>query len=256
VNTAAGSVREIDVVLRRLDEIIAWAIEEESRAGYFAAMYRKVTAAVRQGIIDGQFLDGARMARFDRIFAERYIDAFEASLDDRPLSSAWRVAFEATDQRRLLILQHLLIGMNAHINLDLGIAAAAVRPAAHEAQASFRSDFDTINDVLAGLVDDFESAVGDLSPWIGLLERLGGRTDDELVKFSIEIARENAWDLVVELTDDASPSKRQHTIAHHDEVTAALGEAIRKPGRLLELALLPIRARETARVGDVIRHLG
>ncbi|MGH9277097.1 MAG: DUF5995 family protein, partial [Acidimicrobiales bacterium] len=39
----------IDEVLVALDAIVARSVEKASRIGYFAAMYRKVTAKVKEG---------------------------------------------------------------------------------------------------------------------------------------------------------------------------------------------------------------
>ena len=50
-----------------------------------------------------------------------------------------------------------MIGMNAHINLDLGIAAATVAPTPAELEA-LHADFNRINDVLARLVRIVEDA--------------------------------------------------------------------------------------------------
>ena len=59
-----------------------------------------------------------------------------------PPSRSWMVAFQGCDDADLLILQQLLSGMNAHINLDLGVAAAQVSPGAQlpSAQGGFRPD--------------------------------------------------------------------------------------------------------------------
>jgi len=51
------SVAEIDLVVERLDVVINETIRSGSRAGYFAAMYRKVTLAVRDAIIAGRFAE-------------------------------------------------------------------------------------------------------------------------------------------------------------------------------------------------------
>ena len=67
-----GSERRLDTiddVLAALDGIIASAIEERSRVGYFAAVYRKVTAKIAEGIATGLFDDGERMVRLDITFA-------------------------------------------------------------------------------------------------------------------------------------------------------------------------------------------
>lgn len=249
---AAGDLTDIDRVIARLDEIINWAIEEPNRIGYFAAMYRKVTVAVRDAIIAGEFDDGTRMARFDRIFAERFIDAFDTWRAGHQPSESWSVAFDATRSRRLLIVQQLLLGMNAHINLDLGIAAAAVAPGTEI--ESLKGDFDQINTVLARLVDGFEADVGALSPWIGWLDRIGGRTEEHVVRFSIDVARDEAWDLARQLAPLA-PVDQAKPIAHHDRTTALLGHVIRRPGLLLPIGLLAIRARESNDIAAVIDQL-
>ncbi len=87
-----------------------------------------VTLEVKEGIQASFSDDGPRMERLDVEFADRYLDAFYAYRDGRPLTKSWQVTFEAAENKNLLILQHLLLGMNAHINLDLGIATAKISP--------------------------------------------------------------------------------------------------------------------------------
>ncbi len=55
----------IDEVIVYLDEIINDARQKFSRRGYFAALYRRVTAAVKIRIAQKQFEDGARIEAFD-----------------------------------------------------------------------------------------------------------------------------------------------------------------------------------------------
>ena len=66
----------IDEVVERLTEIVEWSRAANSRLGYFAALYRKVTVKVHEGIADGFFDEGDRMERLDVIFANRYLEAF------------------------------------------------------------------------------------------------------------------------------------------------------------------------------------
>lgn len=251
-DASAGELNDIDHVIARLDEIVDWAIREPNRIGYFAAMYRKVTVAVRDAIVAGEFDDGPRMARFDRIFAERFIDAFDTWRAGRQPTESWAVAFDSVERRRLLIVQHLLLGMNAHINLDLGIAAANVAPG--DQITSLQGDFDRINSVLAGLVDGFEADVGALSPWIGWLDRIGGRAEEHVVRFSIDVARDEAWRFAGELAPLA-PIDQAKAIARVDRTTAHLGRVIRRPGLFLPLGLLLIRSRESNDIAEVINHL-
>src|SRR5688572_30447251 len=129
IQPSSGSFRPaetIDEVLTHLDVIVAQASQERGRAGYFAALYRGVTARVRDGINRGDFEDGERMARLDVAFANRYLEALHRFRAGEPTSKCWQIAFTSAARWRPIVLQHLLLGMNAHINLDLGVSAAAV----------------------------------------------------------------------------------------------------------------------------------
>jgi hypothetical protein len=110
---------------------------------------------------------------------------------------SWELALQATAASRPIMLQHLLVGINAHINLDLGIAAAETAPG--HALAGLRRDFDRINEIIASLITRVEHHIAEVSPWIGLLDRIGGRHDEVIVRFSIEVARTEAWRFAVEL---------------------------------------------------------
>jgi len=99
----------IDEVVDRLSAIVQWASESNSRTGYFAALYRKVTLSVREGIHKGLFEDPVRMARFDVVFANRYLDAFDAFRAGNPTSSCWKLAFQSTADYWPIVLQTFLL---------------------------------------------------------------------------------------------------------------------------------------------------
>src|SRR4051812_44715521 len=117
----------IEEVITILDGIIAEQRELRSPLAFFPALYRGVTLRIRAGILDGTFADGDRMNRFDTTFANRYFAAFDAFRSGATPSRAWQVCF-CVEKRRAgtMILQHLLLGMNAHINFDLPIAAVEI----------------------------------------------------------------------------------------------------------------------------------
>ncbi len=70
--------KTIDEVIQQLEKIVGWARDNQGRLGYFAALYRKVTVKVKEGIADGFFKDAMRMERLDVIFANRYLEALRA----------------------------------------------------------------------------------------------------------------------------------------------------------------------------------
>ncbi len=241
-------VDTIDEVLAALDTVVTQAVEDSSRVGYFAAIYRRVTAKVAEGIATGFFDDGLRMQRLGVAFANRYLSALRRHERGGTPSTAWELALSATTASRPLILQHVLVGMNAHVNLDLGIAAAQTEPGG--ALPGLRRDFDRINEILASLLSGIENDIAEVSPWIGMLDRMGGRHDEEIVRFSIELARTDAWRFAVEL----APLVRDHwpgPIGARDARVAHLAKRILNPG-WLSTGLLLIRARES---NDVARNI-
>lgn len=242
----------IDQVLDQLDEIVQTLRARSSRLGYFPALYRKVTARVKDAILAGRFEDGPRMERMDVVFANRYIDAFHSWSAGRPATGAWRAAFEAEDRWSPIILQHLLAGMNAHINLDLGIAAAEA--AAGTAIQDMAADFREINSLLFEMIEEVENELASVSPWIGLLDTLGGRTEDAVVEFSIARARALAWNTALELApmDDGARAAR---IVDLDNFVETLGRLVLSPPPLMRARLMVIRARESSDARQVIDAL-
>ena len=239
----------VDDVIVALDAVIGRAREARSPLGYFAAMYRSVTAKVGEGIAAGFFDDGPRMENLAVGFAARYLHALGSFEAGRRPTRSWDVAFRAAENRRTILLQHLLAGVNAHINLDLGIAAAEAAPG--PALPSLRRDFDRINEILALGLERVQRAVATVSPCLGLLDRTGGRHDDEVIRFSIDKARAGAWRFATEL----APLDRDSwtgAIGARDARVASVARAVLSPGFPLSVALVVVRACES---GDVRRNI-
>ncbi len=243
----------IDEVIQALTQILATCEAGRSRLGYFPALYRRVTERVKAGIGEGRFEDGARMERLDVTFANRYLQAWDHWCAGGEMSACWRVAFDAGKRWRPVILQHLLAGMNAHINFDLAIAAAVTCPG--DAIAGLENDFNAINQLLAELVQPVEDELAEVSPWIGLVETFGGHCEGTVVNFNIQAARCLAWEQALRLAalqGDGQEVARTLTMRGMDTVVACMGELIVRPGPMLQTGLLLVRARET---GDPLRAI-
>ena len=252
VTGAGGLPGTVDEVLAALDDVVAGALADGDRVGYFAAIYRKVTAKVKEGIEAGFFDDGPRMERLDVTFADRYLDALRAVRSGGRPTRSWQFAFDMARSARPVILQHLIVGINAHINLDLGIAAAETAPGAD--LPGLRGDFDRINEILAVLIGQVQAEIDAVSPAIHVLNWLGARNDEEVLRFSLEVARAEAWRFATEL----APLDRATwggPIGVKDARTAMLARVVRDPGPVLCGGLLVIRAVECNDVRRVIRTL-
>ncbi len=94
---------------------------------FFHATYLRTTEAVADEIGRGGFADGDWVRRWDLAFANLYLDALDADRQGRSIPQPWRVAFDAARERPdLPPLQHVLLGLNAHINFDLPQSLIAV----------------------------------------------------------------------------------------------------------------------------------
>jgi hypothetical protein len=246
------AVETIDDVIRALDAIIDRAWDEKSRLGYFPALYRRVTQSVKDGIAKNQFDNGPLMERLDVNFAGRYLEAYEQFRSGQQPTNSWQIALRAAAWWRPLVVQHLVAGINAHINLDLGVAAAATAPG--DKLPSLQKDFNQINDVLAGLVGTVEKEVAAVSPLIGWLEKFSLKTDTLIINFSLDKAREFAWDHAVKMAA-LSPVELQEAIQKLDGEVAELARLVVSPPWWIKIELIPIRLRESSDAREVLEVL-
>ena len=179
----------IEEILQELDRIMADAVQCNNYLCIFGYVYWRTTQRIQQGIQEGVFEDNARMEQFDIAFAKRYIDAYWQYKNAETPTQSWFTCFDAKKQS-LTIMQHVLMGMNAHINLDLGIVAGTYElPGGLE---SLKNDFRKVNEILASLTDEMQARVSRTSQLLTWLDRVGGNKDEAIANLGIKISREHA----------------------------------------------------------------
>jgi hypothetical protein len=246
------AARDIDELILLLDGQIAAYLDRRSPLAYFPALYRAVTIRVRQGIELGAFEDGARMDRFDTSFGNRYFAALDAVADGREPPKSWRVALAAESRPCTAILQHVLLGVNAHINFDLPFAAAATAPGA--SLPGLWNDYDAINRILALVFEEVQTVIGRFSPLLHVLDHVGGRGDEAVASFSIVAAREEAWHEATRLALESGAGIERATRSL-DRRAALVGDRLILPGGPLGLALQLIADTESRDVAAVTEAL-
>ncbi|MCB0629033.1 MAG: DUF5995 family protein [Saprospiraceae bacterium] len=243
----------IEGVIQELDRIIDWSIDQSNRIGYFACLYRKVTVAVKEGIANNTFEDGPRMERLDVIFANRFLEAFRQYQAKERCTKSWLLAFEQAMFWRPLVIQHLMLGMNAHINLDLGIAAAeTVKGGSIE---DIKPDFFKINDLLLSLIDGVQDQLASISPLMRRLDVIG-QFDEMIAGAGIDLARTQAWS-VAQAFAAIPEAEWDDKIAELDGKILRTGQRILQPGNglLIQLGLFVIRLVEFHPVSKKIELL-
>lgn len=243
-------MKTIDEVLTQMDQIVAECHQRNSRIGYFAILYRHVTRRIKAGILAMEFEDNPRMEKLDVLFAGRFIDAYESWKMGQKPTQSWVEAFEASKSSSHLVLQHLFLGINTHINLDLGISAAETMET--EPMAGIQNDFNKINSILAELVDGVKSNISMVSPIFGLLIPLAKGKDEMLLDFSIQMARDGAWKYAGEYY--VAPD-RVFLISNRDEKISSLARKLINPGKFLAFIIKIIGFAEWKSVSKTMDQL-
>jgi hypothetical protein len=216
----------IDDVLHNIDEVIDWAIKAESHLGYFAALYKRTTLAIRNAINEGVFDDGHRMEQLDLAFAQRYFNALNAYFypdENQGLTLPWEVAFVGDHNDQAIILQHMMAGLNAHITFDLGLAALAI---AGNSLDTLENDFNRVNALLCSQIPGTLKVVDQLSPELRWARWL---IPDEVgvLKGVLTKLRKGAWLFAIYMA--MHPDNANQKRVHQDAWTAALGSWYLQP---------------------------
>lgn len=180
----------IDEVISVLDSIINDNVLHDNYNAVFAYVYRRTTIEIKHAIERNDFEDARGMEMFDVYFANLYIIAYYNYREKSPLSKAWEVTFKAGNGK-LTLTQHVLLGMNAHINFDLGVTTAHMTKGKDIAE--IQNDFRKINEILASITNEIQTKLAKVSPLLFLLDLIGGSRDEKIANFSIKIAREQSW---------------------------------------------------------------
>jgi len=248
-----GAPSSIAEVIEQLESIIEWAAAKQSRLGYFASLYLRVTNTIRSRIGTGYFEDDKRMGALDAVFAGRYlIEADRIICGAGGISQGWGVVFAAANRSDLVIVQHLLLGINIHIMVDLGVACAEICPG--DSINSLHGDFLKVNAILAGVVPTALSEMGSLSPCIKLLDDLSEEGEKALIDFGIDEARDSAWDFALKLAR-APGSSMQGLIDERNVAATKVCNDIISPGIIVQGILDIVRDVEEKNVELVIRTL-
>lgn len=248
------AAKTIIEVISQLDGIVKTATSNSDRCGYFAALYKKVTIAVFNKIQSHYFDDNQRMERLDVVFANRYLEAFQQFKAKQKCTTSWQIAFDSSLSWQPMVIDHLFLGMNAHIGLDLGIATATIE-SGNQIQ-SIERDFNKINLILSDLVDEVKSDLYSMWPLSKVISNLRiGKLEQAIADFSMGIAREAAWKVAQDLSVLPSEEAKTNYILTRDLAVTNFSKTLLNPPGYLQLAKNSARLFEFGDVADKIRKL-
>ena len=199
----------MSVAYSTLDEVVNGfaALEEhfrarEDRRCIFLTLYGVVSAEMRDSVARGAFGDPEWVHRYAVAFANLYREALEAYDDGRleQVPKAWRACFDAAGAGRGLVLQDMLLGVNAHVNNDLPLALQRV--SIDPDRMRRRDDHNAVNAVLASITERATQRIAALyAPGLTAMDGCAGEIDELLSAFSLQVARDSAWESAVALAN-------------------------------------------------------
>jgi len=116
----------IDGVIAEMEDRLEPLAETCSHHAIFSLAYLRVTENVRDANRSGYFADRAWLNTLDTIFADMYFRTMDDYKAGRPVPTAWKVALDDSENRKLNGLGNFMMNMNAHINNDFPRALAQV----------------------------------------------------------------------------------------------------------------------------------
>jgi len=225
-------------VLVRMEQQLAELDRAGDPARFFLGTYLRTTRAVADALDDGTFEDPAWVAELDVAFAQLYLDALAAyRRDPESAPATWRRAFAADPS--LPPEAHVLLGVHAHINVDLPQALIATMPPGdftdHGICAKRRRDHGRIDRVLASRVAAEDDELARISGPPPLLDRLLRPFNQLGTQRFLREARAKVWANTVALNRARrqGPEPYAALLAQLEELSAAKVTELQAPGQVL-----------------------
>ncbi len=208
--TATAAYRTIDDVVAGLTAWEARFRDAGDRRSIFLTLYGTVSDEIRARLARGFFRDNDWVHRYAVAFANLYVDALDRWDRRRPgdAPKSWYLCFDAARAGRSLVLQDVFLGVNAHVNNDLPFALASVS-IDPDREARY-ADHAAVNAVLGSVVDRATEQLSTLyAPGLRAMGEAAGQLDEMLSLFSLQVARESAWESALSLANARSSVERQ-----------------------------------------------
>lgn len=193
-------------------QIAVWDEAGDGRA-VFLDCYARMTTAVDDALVAGEFGDGPWVAEL----LDRFAGYYFSTLDDEragPVPEPWVVAHTAALGRRSTVLQLLLAGVNAHINYDLVLTLVDLlddewMDLDEDGRERRRADYDHINRVISTTADGVQDFVVERrAPGLDLFDKILGPLDERIAVKVLTGWRTRVWSQAIATMAEREPDRR------------------------------------------------
>jgi len=203
------------------------------RRAIFLLCYARMTRNTMASLDNGIFHDPHWVESLLERFAEYYFIAVKAyETDPQSTPAVWRQTFRATSDPRTRAVQHLMLGVNAHINYDLVLALIDMLDPEWQAfpqkqRLQRYADHCQINQIIAGTIDEVQDEVLErYSPAMDLIDRAFGRLDELIIARLLSGWRDQVWKQVMRWVGISSAEERDNFLREVESASVKRGQMI------------------------------
>ncbi|HHY55000.1 MAG TPA: hypothetical protein GYA08_06140 [Chloroflexi bacterium] len=199
---------------RMAAQVATWQACGDRRV-IFLDCYLRMTRNMLAALDAGDFADAAWVAHLLDRFAAYYFNALTAYEQGEATPAVWRVAHDAARRPTTLTLQHLFLGVNAHINYDLVLVVAELlHPEWSQLTAAQRrqryADYTHVNAIIARTIDEVQDEIVEpATPALRIVDLLLGPLDEWATVHLIAGWREEVWQHAVAILTAADAASRE-----------------------------------------------
>lgn len=227
INFLFDEFQSVNDVIKNLEMFENYCIQNDDLRGVFATAYLHISRSINKNLLEEKFRNNSwvrkYLVRFGDLYRIALVDYENGNVSRVPKS--WKISFQTAKNREGLIIQHLLLGINAHINHDLAIALFDVKidPDRNDKYV----DHVLINQILEKATDGLKQEVANkYAPILRRLDQSVGSIDEKITNFSIPKAREHAWTFAGALTSSKNNSEERLLRTALDDQAAVLARLI------------------------------
>ncbi len=234
--------KSAEEALRALDAVTAHLIETGDARAAFPDVYGIITRRVAESVALGDrgiFQAPRWISRLAGRFCERYLETLRWSFDRHQQDAgAWAIAYDAGDGAGTLPLQHVLLGLSAHINFDLalGIYRTIVEFGAFDGASMrrYRHDHDAVNHLLrASIPEAFDHLIRrHRCEASAVLYQRAYAVSEWAAMWILATWRARVWDDALVLLHARSTAERERVVAAMERRSRRIGRLLALPGAL------------------------
>ncbi len=211
--------KDTDIISKM--EILAdeWEKKNDNRA-IFLRCYSMMTDGMMKAIADKRFQDNPWVEQLLHRFADYYFDALACFDCGEEVPLVWLEVHDAATHKKLHVLQHLILGINAHINYDLVLTLFDLlqhewRHLPQDIRRMRYEDHCMVNQIISETIDRVQDeVVEDYAPSMDLVDRLMGRLDEKLLSRLIRKWRADVWENTQAMLQCSDHEEREQAVKH------------------------------------------